>query len=200
MSKIVTSSWRTTLPAGCEPIGISRGTPRGRSGYRRYLKLQPGSWFSSTSIEEFTRRYDEEILGPLDPKLVVEDLLELAAERTRALVLGAARAKPQLVPSCTGLDLAVGEAPARGAGARARARGLLLELSEAAPRRAPEFRADRLTMEDRMVHDPRIQKLLDSQKAGERERLRQIEIDAADVSIRPSMMIGLQTSSVGRGK
>jgi hypothetical protein len=84
--QIVTSSWRTSLPADYAPIGISRSTPRGRSGYRRYIKLQPGRWFNSTGLEEFTKLYNEEILGPLNPEVVVKDLLELAGERTPALL------------------------------------------------------------------------------------------------------------------
>src|SRR5262245_18334445 len=83
---IVTSCWRTTLPTEYAAIGISRGTPRGRSGYRRYTKLQPGSWFNSTSTEEFTKLYNERILGPLDPELVVDELLEMAGGRTPALL------------------------------------------------------------------------------------------------------------------
>jgi hypothetical protein len=86
MSKIVTSCWRTSLPPEYAPIGISRGVPRGRSGFRRYTKLQPGPWFSSTSLEEFTRRYNEEILVPLDPELVVKELLEMAGDRIPTLL------------------------------------------------------------------------------------------------------------------
>jgi hypothetical protein len=86
MAKIVASCWRTNLPTGYAPIGISRGTPRNRGGYRRYTKLQPGSWFSTTGLEEFTRLYNEEILGPLDPEAVVEDLLRLGGGQTPALL------------------------------------------------------------------------------------------------------------------
>jgi hypothetical protein len=84
--KIVTSCWRTDLPANCAPIGISRGVPRRRSGYRRYAKLEPGKWFSSTGVEEFTRLYHEEILGPLNPEAVVNELQETAGDRIPALL------------------------------------------------------------------------------------------------------------------
>jgi hypothetical protein len=47
-------------------VGISRGLPRGRSGFRRLRELQPGPWFKSASPQEFVRRYDE-ILNALDP-------------------------------------------------------------------------------------------------------------------------------------
>jgi hypothetical protein len=86
MPKIVTSSWRTTLPSIYAPIGISRGTPRGRAGFRRYTRLQPGPWFSTAGLVEFTRLYNEQILGPLDPETVVQDLLALAGDRKPALL------------------------------------------------------------------------------------------------------------------
>lgn len=74
-----TSSWRVTLPPTHAAIGISRGTPRGRGGYRRYMALNPGSWFMSCATpEEFNRRYFAEILAPLDARKVVSDLIALA--------------------------------------------------------------------------------------------------------------------------
>jgi hypothetical protein len=86
MFKIVTSCWRTSLLPGHAPIGISRGTPRGRSGFRRYTRLQPGPWFSTAGLEEFTKLYNEQILGPLDPEVVVKDLLDIADGRIPALL------------------------------------------------------------------------------------------------------------------
>ena len=86
MIRVVTSCWQMSLPEGYAAIGISRGVPRRRSGYRRYGKLEPGKWFSSTGLEEFTRLYNEEILAPLDPDAVVKDLLEMAGDRTPALL------------------------------------------------------------------------------------------------------------------
>ena len=75
-----TASWFTTLPAGHMRIGISRGTPRRQpAGYRIYRALAPGPWFNSVSIEEYYHLYRTEILGPLDPRKVREDLETLAA-------------------------------------------------------------------------------------------------------------------------
>lgn len=76
---IVTSSWFQQLnPERYARIGISRGTPRGQSGYRRYPALFPGTWFKSVSDDEFRRRYFDEILHPLDPQTVVNELVALA--------------------------------------------------------------------------------------------------------------------------
>jgi hypothetical protein len=83
---IVTSCWFTRLPPEYAPIGISRGVPRGRSGFRRYGPLQPGPWFSSTSLTEFTDLYNGQILGVLDPEVVVRQLVEIADGRTPTLL------------------------------------------------------------------------------------------------------------------
>jgi hypothetical protein len=48
--------------------------------------LQPGKWFSAAGLEEFTRLYNEEILGPLDPEAVVKDLVGMAEGRIPALL------------------------------------------------------------------------------------------------------------------
>jgi hypothetical protein len=48
--------------------------------------LQPGKWFSTTGIEEFTKLYNEEILAPLDPEAVVKDLVDIADGRVPALL------------------------------------------------------------------------------------------------------------------
>ena len=84
--QIVTASWFTKLPETHAPIGISRGVPRGRSGYRRYTALQPGAWFRSVGTEEFVKLYNAEILAPLDPQRVVDELVELAVGRLPALL------------------------------------------------------------------------------------------------------------------
>ena len=84
--KILTSCWSASLPINCAPIGISRGVRRRKSGYRRYVPLQPGPWFNSTSLEEFTKLYNTEILGVLDPAVVVKQLLEIAGDRTPTLL------------------------------------------------------------------------------------------------------------------
>jgi Protein of unknown function, DUF488 len=77
--QIKTASWFTDLPEGHTRIGISRGTPhRHQPDYRTYRKLAPGPWFNRVSDEEFYHRYRKEILGPLDPRLVADELFALA--------------------------------------------------------------------------------------------------------------------------
>jgi len=84
--KIVTSCWFTKLPPEYAPIGISRGVPRGRSGYRRYIALNPLRRGFHAAREVFTNIYNEEVLGVLQPELVVKDLLAIAGDRTPALL------------------------------------------------------------------------------------------------------------------
>jgi Protein of unknown function, DUF488 len=77
--QIKTASWFTKLPAGHARIGISRSVPhRLKPGYRIYRKLAPGPWFSHVAGEEFYHRYRTEILGPLNPRLVADELFDLA--------------------------------------------------------------------------------------------------------------------------
>jgi hypothetical protein len=72
-------SWFTKLPDHHKRIGISRGVPRRLPpGYRVYRALAPGPWFNSVGIEEFYHLYRTEILGPLDPRTVADDLTRLA--------------------------------------------------------------------------------------------------------------------------
>jgi hypothetical protein len=74
-----TASWSTSLPETHQRIGISRGAPRkAASGYRLYRKLAPGTWFNSVGPEEYERRYPTEILGPLDPRVVIQELRDIA--------------------------------------------------------------------------------------------------------------------------
>jgi hypothetical protein len=74
-----TASWFTTLPDDHKRIGISRGTPRRMpAGYRVYRALAPGPWFNSVGIEEYYNLYRTEILAPLDPRAVADDLIRLA--------------------------------------------------------------------------------------------------------------------------
>lgn len=95
MPKILTSSWLAPLPSDHLRIGISRGTPRGMpAGYRRYPKLQPGKWFSSASPEEYQRLYADEVLRPLDPQRVADDLRRLADGKIPVLVCYEAPHKP----------------------------------------------------------------------------------------------------------
>jgi hypothetical protein len=77
---ILTSSWRTPIDdAKYQRVGISRSTPRGPAGFRRYARLSPGSWFRS--IEDpviWAERYATEVLAPLDPAKVVAELLAMS--------------------------------------------------------------------------------------------------------------------------
>src|ERR1019366_452407 len=73
-----TASWFTTLPDDHKRIGISRGTPRRLpAGYRIYRALAPGPWFNSVGIEEYYHLYRTEVLGPLNPRTVADDLVRL---------------------------------------------------------------------------------------------------------------------------
>ena len=82
-----TASWFTSLPDDHIRIGISRGAPRRMTaGYRRYKTLAPGPWFDSAGIDEYYSRYRTEILGPLDPHKVRDDLDRLAAGRIPVLL------------------------------------------------------------------------------------------------------------------
>lgn len=86
--RIVTSCWRTPIDEAlyCR-VGISRSTPRGQKGYRRYPRLNPGPWFRSIPDErEWAARYREEILAPLEPQQTAQDILALAEGRSAALL------------------------------------------------------------------------------------------------------------------
>jgi hypothetical protein len=89
MITIRTASWFTPLPPDHARIGISRGVPRfgaAGKGYRLFKALNPGPWFRScATAEEYVERYAAEILGPLDPVKVAEQLLELAGGRVPTL-------------------------------------------------------------------------------------------------------------------
>jgi hypothetical protein len=81
-----TSSWFQPLPPDHLRVGISRGVPRRfPAGYRRYTKLNPGPWFNSVSAEEYIRLYAAEILAPLDPQQVVDELHAIAGGRVPVL-------------------------------------------------------------------------------------------------------------------
>jgi hypothetical protein len=83
---IVTSSWFGALPPEYSRIGISRGTPRGQAGFRMYRKLQPGAGTLKLPDAEFTSQYMREVLGQLDPRQTVDELIVLAAGRVPALL------------------------------------------------------------------------------------------------------------------
>lgn len=85
MPAIVTASWYTPLPAELCRVGISRGVPRGQSGYRRYFALNPGPWFNSVSETEYIERYAQ-ILSALNPLAVRSDLLSISGGRPVALL------------------------------------------------------------------------------------------------------------------
>ena len=57
MLRIMTASWFAKLPAGAIPVGVSRGVPRGKSGYQRLRELEPGTWFNTVSPEQYLVRY-----------------------------------------------------------------------------------------------------------------------------------------------
>ncbi len=84
--EIWTASWFTQLPLNFVRVGISRGVPRGMSGYRRYRQLEPGRWFRSCSAAEYVQRYRDEILADLDPHRVVRKLATLSEGRPIALL------------------------------------------------------------------------------------------------------------------
>jgi hypothetical protein len=74
MPKILTASWSTKLPADAIPVGISRGTPRRRGGYRRLRALEPGNWFRSVPPARYIELY-RDILDRLDPAEIYDQLL-----------------------------------------------------------------------------------------------------------------------------
>jgi hypothetical protein len=74
MPQIMTASWSARLPVEATPVGISRGTPRGKSGYRRLPALEPGPWFKSVPAERYLTLYGQ-ILDRLDPGAIRDQLL-----------------------------------------------------------------------------------------------------------------------------
>jgi hypothetical protein len=74
MPQIMTASWFANLPARSTPVGISRGVPRGKSGYQRLRGLEPGPWFKSVTPERYLALYGQ-ILARLDPGEVRDRLL-----------------------------------------------------------------------------------------------------------------------------
>jgi hypothetical protein len=85
--QIKTGPWSTKYPDDHMRIGISRGTPRGQAaGYRVYRKLAPGPWFNSVSVDEYNHLFHTEILAPLDPRTVADELVDMAAGRIPVLL------------------------------------------------------------------------------------------------------------------
>jgi hypothetical protein len=73
MPAIMTANWAAELPVGATAVGISRGTPRHRSGFHRLRALEPGPWFNSVSPKRYLTLY-REILDRLDPQAVRDRL------------------------------------------------------------------------------------------------------------------------------
>ena len=59
-------------------VSIARFAPKGHRDLPRYGALAPGPWFNSVSVEDYRRRYAEQ-LAALDAAAVRADLHDLAA-------------------------------------------------------------------------------------------------------------------------
>lgn len=72
-------------------ISIARGAPRGMEGFKVYRKLNPGSWFREPEFyndqERYRERYFSEILAPLNPQHVWDELQRLVAGQGHPPVL-----------------------------------------------------------------------------------------------------------------
>lgn len=82
---IVTSSWYTGLPDTYARIGVSRGRPRGQSGFRMFSALAPGEWWNRVSVTEYRELYFQQ-LAKLDPASVLLNLQTIAGDRIPALL------------------------------------------------------------------------------------------------------------------
>ena len=85
MTLPVTSYWFASLPPEYARIGISRGSPRGQSGYKMYKALAPGPWFNRVSAVEYRDLYMDQLVQ-LDPQKVLSDLQALSGGRIPALL------------------------------------------------------------------------------------------------------------------
>lgn len=86
-------------PTGSNRIVIARAVPRSiEAGYRRYPKLAPGSWFKNPEYknnqEAYRERYVAEILSPLNPVEVWEQLHHLAGDEEPILLCWEPLKKP----------------------------------------------------------------------------------------------------------
>lgn len=80
-----TAAWAAYSGPG--RVSISRSAPRrAPAGYRVYRKLAPGPWFRSVSDDEYRRLFLAEILSPLDPQIVWDELHALAAPHEPVLL------------------------------------------------------------------------------------------------------------------
>jgi len=66
-----TSSHKTFRGPG--GISIARGAPRGWTG-PRFLQLAPGTWFRHVDPWVYQQRFEDEVLGRLDPQEVWDKL------------------------------------------------------------------------------------------------------------------------------
>lgn len=90
-----TASFKTYTGPG--RISIARYAPRQTpAGYRMYKRLAPGGWFNSVAPEEYRRLFDLEVLKPLDPSVVLDELIKLAAPHEPVLLCWE---KPPFTPS-----------------------------------------------------------------------------------------------------
>lgn len=86
MRPIFTATWFAPIPDDHIRIGVSRGSPRGfAAGYRKFKALFPGAWFNKVEPAEYLKRYDEEILAPLDPQKTLDRIMELSGDKTPVL-------------------------------------------------------------------------------------------------------------------
>lgn len=80
-----TGSFRTYQGPG--RICIARYAPRGTpAGFKIYRALAPGSWFNSVTKEEYIERFNAEILAPLNPQRVHDQLVTLAGDAEPVLL------------------------------------------------------------------------------------------------------------------
>ncbi len=77
--------------SGAGRISIARGAPRGMGGFKIYRKLNPGSWFHDAEFYNnqaaFQKKYFDEILKPLNPNQVWNELQSLVAGQGHPPVL-----------------------------------------------------------------------------------------------------------------
>ncbi len=72
-------------------ISIARGAPRGMGGFKIYRKLNPGSWFHDAELNNnqalFQEKYFNDILKPLNPEQVWDELQKLVVGQEHPPVL-----------------------------------------------------------------------------------------------------------------
>jgi hypothetical protein len=78
MNQIWTASWSTIVPEDAIPVGISRGTPRRKGGFRRLRELEPGPWFRTVAPNTYLELYGD-LLRRLDPGEVRDRLFSFGA-------------------------------------------------------------------------------------------------------------------------